>query len=84
MGDVLIVAVSDCLQDLFGYVSSLLLTQRFTIVNLFVELAPVAKFSYQKQRRLVFVNLVKTHNIRMVQVFEDVDFVLESNALLLI
>jgi len=84
MGNVLIVTVRDRLQDLFGYVGRFLLAQRFTIVNFFVKLAAVAKFGYQKQGRFVFVNFEKPNNVWMVQVFKDVDFVFEPDALLMI
>ena len=80
---ILRVAIRDGLKDLLRYDCSLELTELDAFRNLVEQLYAVAKFSDKENAAFVFVHLVEPHDVRMVQILKDIDFVFESDAFLL-
>ena len=62
------VAVSDCLQDLFDDVSSLLFSELFAGWDFFEEFTALTKLSDEEKVCLALVHFVEADDIRMIQV----------------
>ena len=76
-------AVANGLKDLLGYDCSFKLTEFLSLCNLIEEFNSITKFSYKEDTTLVLVNLVKSDDIWMVQILQDIDLVLQSDTFLL-
>ena len=83
VGHILSVAVADGLKDLFGDNSRLKLAKFLSSSDLVEQLDAVAEFSYKEDAAFIFVDLIKPHNVGVVQILENINFVLEPDALLL-
>ena len=60
--------VCDGLQNLFGDVSGFILCKVFTLTNLIEKFATIAQLCDKIDLMLVFIYLVKAHNVRVSQV----------------
>ena len=79
MSDVAAMAVSNCLEDLLGHMSCFALSKDAASRDFFKKFTAVTQLSYEEDACLVLVDLVKSHNVRMVEVLKDIDFVLKTN-----
>lgn len=79
VGNVLTVAVCDGLQDLFAYVCSFILSQVFALADLIEQLAAFAQLCDEEYRAPILVDLIETHDVRVCQILEDVNFVHEAS-----
>ena len=84
MGNASTVAVGDGLHDLLDNVSTLVFAEKTTRSNLFEELATITKLSDKVDATLVLVDFVKTNDVGMVQILENIDLVLQTDPLSLI
>ena len=84
MSHLLVVTVGDCLQDLLDDERSFVLRNVLARDNLFEQFAAVAELLHEEDAALVLEDLVETHDVRMLQVLEDVDLVLQSDPLLFV
>ena len=76
-------AVANGLKDLLGYDCSFKFTEFLSLCNLIKEFNSITQFSYKEDTTLVLVHLVKSDDIWMVQILQDIDLVLQSDTLLL-
>ncbi len=79
MSYLLLVAVSNCLQNLLDHNRSFRLRKFFPFNNLVEQLASLAELCYQVNLFLVLEDFVKPDNVGVVQVFENINFILESH-----
>ena len=84
MGDVHGMAMSDGLEDLFQDFGCFELCHLVSVLDLLEEFDAVAQLTDQIELALTFINFIKPHNVWMVQVFEDVDLILEQQPLVLL
>ena len=79
MSDVAAMAVSNCLEDLLCHMSCFAFSKDAASCDFLEKFTAIAQLSDKEDACLVLVDLVKSHNVRMVQVLEDIDFVLKTN-----
>ena len=79
VSNVLTVAVGNGLQDLLANVCSLILRQVFAFADLIKQLAAFAQLCDEEYGAPILVYLIKTHNVWVGQIFEDVNFVHEAS-----
>ena len=79
MSDVAAMAVSNRLKDLLGHMSCFTLSKDAASCDFLKKFTAITQLSDKEDACLVLVDLVKSHNVRMVQVLEDIDFVLKTN-----
>ena len=79
MSDVAAMAVSNCLEDLLGHMSCFALSKDAASCNFLKKLTAITQLSNEEDACLVLVDLIESHNVRMVQVLKDIDFVLKTN-----
>ena len=77
--DILTVAVGDGLQDLLADVGSLILRQMFALADLIEQLAAFAQLCDDENRASILVYLIKTHDVWVGQILEDINFVHEAS-----
>lgn len=78
VGNLLTVAVGNSLQQLLEDFGSLGLLEIFLLDNLVEELAALAKLCHKEESRLVFVDFKEPHDVRVSQISENVNFILET------
>ena len=78
------VTVSDSLENLFRHMSGLLLSELLARADLFKELASIAKLSHEEDVAFVLVDFIEANDVWVIQVLEDVDFILHSDTLSII
>lgn len=83
MGNLLAVAIRNGLQDLLEDLGRLCLLKILLINDHVEEFGAFTKLRHEEQCRLVLVDLEEPHNVRMGQVLEDVDFILETRLLVI-
>ena len=79
MSDVAAMAVSDCLENLLGHMSRFTLSKDAASCDFFKKFTAITQLSNEEDACLVLVDFIKSHNVRMVQVLKDIDFVLKTN-----
>ena len=84
MGNVLTMAVSDRLENLLRNVGCLVLIQVLTLADLIKEFASFAQLGHQEDSALVLIHFIETHDVRVSQVLENIDLVLQTDPLFLI
>ena len=72
-----LMAICNCLKNLLNDRSSLLLRETDFGDNLIEEFSTLAKLSHQVVPLVVLEDLVKFQNIRMIELLQDIDFMLE-------
>ena len=77
-------AVGDGLKDLLGNDGRFVLGEDSARSDLLKEFTTVTELCHQEDIALVLVDLVESHDVGMVQVGEDVNLVLQANALWLV
>ena len=83
MSNLLCMAVANGLKDLLGYNCSLKFAEFLSLCNLIKEFNSITEFSYKEDATLVLVYLVKSDDIWVVQILQDIDLVLQPDTLLL-
>ena len=84
MSYVLSMTIGNGLKKLLSYMGSFLLCELFSFTNLIEKLAAFTQFSHHINLALVLVDFVEAYDVRVSQVFEDVDFILQADFFLLI
>ena len=79
MSDVAAMAVSNRLKDLLGHMSCFALSKDAASCDFFKQFTAITQLSNEEDACLVLVDLIESHNVRMVQVLKDIDFVLKTN-----
>lgn len=75
MCNILTMAVGNSLQDLLANMSGFVLSQMLTLGDLIEQLAAFTQLRDQEYRAFILVDLKETHNIRVSEILEDVNFV---------
>ena len=70
------VTVSDCLEYLFDHVGCRLLIESLGLYDFFEQFHAVTELGYQVHTAHIFVDFVELKDIGMVEVLQDVDFIL--------
>ena len=79
MSDVAAMAVSNGLENLLCHMSCFTLSKDTASRDFFEKFTSIAQLSHKENTCLVLVDFVESNDVRMVQVLEDIDFVLKTN-----
>ena len=80
VSNVLSMAVGDGLEDHFADLGCFLFVEDLTLRYFFVKLMSVAQFCHQQQLTPALIYLIQAHNIWMVEVLKNVDFILQADS----
>ena len=84
MRDILPVTKRDGLEDLLGHMRCFCLCKLFARCDFFEKFTAIAELRDQENVAFVLVHLIQPNNVRMVQILQYINFILHSNALLII
>ena len=81
MHDVEIMTVVECVEDGSYYITGFEFTKLFLFQDLVKEFATLQEFHHDVNVLVIFINVVTFHNIWVVNLLQDFNFIAQSSAI---